>query len=91
VVINDELLASTHLGILWDKDAGQFMIADFGSENGTFISGRRIPREWTVLLPNQVVLFGRNNRMFVHENPSPTLDLKEPLKMEPRKIARRKK
>ncbi len=91
IVINDELVSNSHFQILWDKEKGQFMIADFGSKNGTFISGKKIPRDWIELLPYQVVFFGRNNRMFVHENPSPTFELMEPRKPEQRKIPRRKK
>jgi hypothetical protein len=75
VVVQDGQVSKVHLQVTWSKDGKFFWIADFYSRNGTFVEGQKVGTDKIDLQINQIVSFGSQNRMWLHQNPPASLSL----------------
>jgi hypothetical protein len=75
VVVDDRQVSNIHFQVTWSNDGKFFGIADFNSRNGTFVEGEKVGTDKIDLQINQIVSFGRQNTMWLHQNPPASLCL----------------
>ena len=62
-MLKDERCSRNHLEVF--VSAGQWMLRDLDSRNGTMVGNQRVVGDWT-LRPGDIVRIGRSQLVFVH-------------------------